>query len=694
MQTRLAVTKLGPKKLAEIMEPVPSTGEHRTNDTATSSMCKQPERQSEQAWNTIQPMSAWKPGAFPDTTLLDDCEELEDEHEDIAHFTAYNTGLSEKTTGMDPVLTAQNNTALVSLDSGPSIQHPKPLRPATPPPISREQPLPRTPSPRPSRDRSSGEKNSIHHTNDIPSLNSIRHRIESPGTLGSMSCLALIRSALAASATVPDCDNTRQNTQQSYGLPDSPRGIKSLRPVYTSISNIMRYTIDAGKSSILTPLEETVFQELIADENCLEDELPVKDPNVPWRACCEIDLIKSGRKTRCSTCGVNLHHVLAFYGHPDMIAGVCERLDSFKRIETIDSTIIVPPDFESRIHEKDFLGNTSLHYLASSTGLLWLLERCFLDPRYSASLSSVNEFGHTPLHVLNPAHFERGLTNLPGFLKQLATLGLSFCQRDSDGRTFIHKLFLHSNITKVSLSTVAEILRITGIKLNSGDAYHFSVERKLGDWYDYRSIAKASRKFNELRIYDAEDESLHPAFNDETGLYRHETGGFSFPLLISCLKRDDDYDSLMKEPISTDINYLDGNAETILSTMVLHRFKLPPGNGRRIALNFIIGLIQTGADLNINNRIGLSPLVMAIRMGQHDLIESIFHCDIKVPLLRRTCARLLIEAHSYLNRVDVTGQPYLAALKAMILVMKYWEDSYERSPTVWKPIVNIMSNAK
>ena len=227
-----------------------------------------------------------------------------------------------------------------------------------------------------------------------------------------------------------------------------------------------------------------------------------------------------------------------------------------------------------------------------------------------------------------------------------------------------------------------KVLKTTNIPINSTDSIGRCISNKLKQWFGSSVVLVTWG--GELRW--PQQVSLNwikPAINPPFQTFR-------FP---DYLEHSDK--SIPDDCSCTSLNYLDDVGETVLTAMIVHRPRLLNGRqsiGDHFTVLFL-QLLRTDVDVNVCNKSGLSPLVLAMRTGQYDLIEDVMNSDDKTPVIRLqryTYAKLLIEARVPLLASYVR---YAGALKYTALILKSLEKQYQQSPEQWDQVVDFLRQA-
>ena len=135
---------------------------------------------------------------------------------------------------------------------------------------------------------------SCQRSSRVPSLKSLRRRIGSHNRPNSISSsISLIRSAMNAS-------NADSISYQETAL--QKQGLKQVRPIFVSLSNITRFISSTRDPSSLTIKEENLFNELI-DNELLETEGAARFSlefvfAAPWRSCCNYQALIADAKSK------------------------------------------------------------------------------------------------------------------------------------------------------------------------------------------------------------------------------------------------------------------------------------------------------------------------------------------------------------------------------------------------------------
>ncbi|MCJ1396138.1 hypothetical protein MMC18_009027 [Xylographa bjoerkii] len=491
------------------------------------------------------------------------------------------------------------------------------------------------------------------------------------------------RSSLRSSVHSAAMDAVKLGNNSRYRRP----GLRPLLKVIDMFSN--------SKSTSLPARQDSALWKNLVETRQLDDALVFLSPLTSSRKCCSVSYLLSGGIQRCPRCGLTLHHYWALELFPFSKG-------SYFTVTGLNDDI--------DLHTRDFFNNTTLHYLAASEIDIDSKLPAFFEP--TAPITAVNYLGQTFLHLLNPKSLGQCLRRLPEFLQSLAKCSFPFNLRDYNGETFLQTLLQHQALDAIDYDTIREILRITTISVHSGDRrgrfisvilqkllssiearrlrdeftldhkglYHFFDNERV---YDFQQLVRTPSNFMMWRIQSdlRSGEDLSPSDQTHEELKTLQLSVQSanpYELMHDFICRLDD---------RNDVNWVDVTGETLLGAFA-QAWQKDTQYSKDERDMIVRELVLRGADCNILNSAGDTPLFIAIQEGQDTVFEIILK-EASVRPQSYACVRLVSTAHKIMGRarkmkdhdLEVSSMRIIALLGAEI-VKSSGSDIAQNSPEI------------
>ena len=508
------------------------------------------------------------------------------------------------------------------------------------------------------------------------SLDSLKKRLRNLDMRNSVasSSLSLIHSVMNASIL----DSPRSSLQLSHHSDTARIGNQSRyrRPVLRPLLRIINAFSDSGTCSLPARQDPDLWTSLVENRQ-LDDAAIFLSPLTSSRECCSVLYLKSAGVPQCPRCGLTLHHYWA--------------RESFPFFQRFYSASI--DDNKIDLHARDFFDNTPLHYLAASEIDIGSKLEAFLQP--SAPISAINYLGQTFLHLLNPKSLRQSLRQLPEILQTFATCSFPFKVRDHNGETFLQTLLQHREIDDVDYETIRKIFGITKFSAYSGNTgiksrlYHITLHKLLSSTeisdlyneftldkkgpyhffdnesvYDFRQLVEKPSKFMMWRVqsYVRSEETLPPcnqSHEQSQTLQLAENSANPYELVLGFVRH------LANE---MDVNWIDTNGNTLLGTFA-GAWQDDKQYSKEDRDMLVQELVRKGANCNLSNSAGNTPLFIAIQAGQDTVVEIILQ-EASVRPQRYTCARLVSTAHSTMRQAQKVknDELYVASMRIIALL--------------------------
>ncbi|MCJ1435191.1 hypothetical protein MMC27_004563 [Xylographa pallens] len=494
------------------------------------------------------------------------------------------------------------------------------------------------------------------------SITSLKRRLQSSNIRTSVesSSLSLIQSVINAS-TADSLTSSRRSSVQS-GATSEPRLSKYSKYRRPAIMPFLK---------LITKMNNNSSGRHFVDVNSVSDVnmvyfnsiQQVDDALVFWcllsatRNCCDIPSLVIHAIQRCPLCGFTLDHYWARHYSPS-------RNHISPDQANLSDTI--------NLCARDFFNNTPLHYLAASE--LDIDSKLVQILRPTAPRSAINYLGQTFLHVLNPKSLGPCLIGLPRLLESLAIHGFPFHQRDHNGRTFFHTLMRHAGVAATNYKIMKQVLRITGFSVHSrarnGTCTCESITLRCTVDFGDERLLREEFTFNNECGYNFRDwftlRTTYAMNNHQNIQHRRylDCEWINFPANFM----DFLYRFLRRLCDRRNLDWVDINGDTFLGAVVEHWQPVKTQHTQHEKESILKMIINKGADCNIMNRAGRSPLAIAVQMGQDSIVEIIIESP-GIRLQEYSCERMVPIAHETLRQAHKRNNHELELASMRILAL-------------------------
>ncbi|MCJ1384569.1 hypothetical protein MMC17_007686 [Xylographa soralifera] len=468
---------------------------------------------------------------------------------------------------------------------------------------------------------------------------------------------SLVRSVMNLSIAESSRSSWRSSAaSNATGESEFSRYSRYRRPALKPLLRIINSFFEHKPSPVLQGLNPDNMH-IIGDTRTIDDALIFWCLLSSSRDCCDISSLLARTVQRCSQCGLSLDHYLA---------------REFPRRE---SYVFTGNNVEINLCARDFFNNTPLHYLAASE--LDIDSKLTLLLRPTAPLTAINYLGQTFLHLLNPKSLGPCLKRLPGLLETLATRGFPFHMRDHNGRTFFHTLLRYAGVAATDYITLRQVLRIIKSSVHSRARYGPCLCRAIAlipsCSAETEQLHKENASQNKCNYDYCQRLAMSIAYmsrGDRDSLRNLQHGRYVNGLWVRTPVDSIDYLYRLIRRLKhlDDLDWVDVNGDTLLGALVEH-WQPPKTQHITHEKDLIIKeIIDQGADCNIMNRAGKTPLFMAVEGGQDTVVEIILKSP-DIRLQDYSCEILVSTTHGTMEKAREKNNHELEIASMRILAL-------------------------